>query len=124
MVRDNLGKLRLRPDRGLLLECVFPERQRHKMSRIHKIFAGFLFTGSRHQLNDLTTAVPRFQPVLIITILPGCILVNNSDENCQSSPKRRQPALRCRAYLCSTGILTSCPFPYLPLRGRLGPTNP
>ncbi len=32
--------------------------------------------------------------------------------------------LRCRVYLCGTGILTSFPFEYIELRVPLGPTNP
>ena len=33
MVWDNPGKLRISPDREVSLECILPERQRHKMSR-------------------------------------------------------------------------------------------
>ena len=56
-------------------------------------------------------AYPRFNLVLIITILPRFILVHITDKLCWPIPKRQKPNLCCHTYLISNGILTVFPFP-------------
>jgi hypothetical protein len=60
----------------------------------------------------LSNAVLRLARVLIITILPRPVLINNHDGDCRPNPKRQKQGLRCRAYIRGTGILTCFPFLY------------
>jgi len=70
------------------------------------------------------TAHPKFNLILIITILLRFTLVNTPDEMCWPIRKRLETNLCHHAYLYSNGILTVFPFPSLELRVGLGSTNP
>ncbi len=65
-----------------------------------------------------------FRPVLIITILPGSMLISVNDGLRPPSQKRLKQNLCCHAYLNSSGILTGRPFLTHQLDARLGPTDP
>lgn len=92
------------------------------MVRLHTILAYFLFTDSRHLPNDPQDRYSSFNLGLIITILTRFIQVNRRDDTYRCSPKCQKYALRCRTYVCSTGILTCFPFPLDQLGHGLGPT--
>ena len=65
---------------------------------------------SRHQQDLAKLDYSRIDPILIIMILLGSVLINTNDSSCLLSQKRQKQALRCRTYLKSTGILTCFPF--------------
>ena len=58
----------------------------------------------------LHSTIPRFNQVLIMTILPWFVLVKITDMLSWSIPKRQKPNLRYRTYKSSNGILTVFPF--------------
>ena len=93
------------------------------MVRLNSILAYFLFTDSRHLLNNPQDCCSLFNLCLIITILNRFIQVNRRDDTYQCSPKCQKYTLRCRTYEFSTGILTCFPFPLDQLGHGLGPTN-
>ena len=71
---------------------------------------------------DLTTlenGCSHLAPVLNITLLPGPILLNNSDGCCRPNPKCQTSNLRCRTYQSSTRILTCFPFSVTPIRSPI-----
>jgi hypothetical protein len=86
------------------------------------ILAHSLFTDSRHLPNDPQNRHSSFNLGLIITILTRFIEVSKHDDACWYSLKCQKYALRCRAYIYSTGILTCFPFPLDQLGLGLGPT--
>ena len=99
-----------------------PTHQCWFLVRIYMILAYSLFTDSRPLPNDPQNRYSSFDLGLIITILTRFIEVNKYDGTCWYSLKCQKYALRCRAYIYSTGILTCFPFPLDQLGLGLGPT--
>lgn len=56
-------------------------------------------------------AIPDFNQVLIIMILPWLMPVNTNDDLCRPNQKCQKSILCCHTYYNSKGILTFFPFP-------------
>ena len=74
--------------------------------------------------SPIRATIPKFNQVLIVTILPWFVMVSINDSLCQSNRKRQKRSLCCHVYTSSIGILTYFPFPILNLWDWLGSTNP
>ena len=83
-------------------------------------FSHFLFHGLQaFAKRPIQGAHHSFNPVLIITILPGFMPFDMHDDACSHSPKSLETGLRCRTYIASSGILTAFPFFVTPIRRRI-----